>query len=692
MVAELEKSWEPPRDGAPHGYGVKPAVRIRYNDKHPSAWAGQPLTHEESRDLGYGAALGGGDNPCAPFNSKKDWEIARWAKLRGVGTTAFSDLLAIDGALNLSYKNSNELNQLIDTQLPGRPQFKRREVVQSGEVLEFYTRDIIECLRALWGDPDFEGDLILEPERLYADQDMTIRIYHEMNTGKWWWDTQATTRNKNITIVPIIISSDKTQLTQFRGKLAYPVYLTIGNIPKHIRRKPSRQAQVLLAYLPTSKLDHIKNKASRRRCMSNLFHHCMQVIVKPLENTGRNGILLVSGDGAVRRCFPILAAYVGDYPEQVLVSLVKTGNCPICPAPRDNIDDWESNLKPRDTQKIIDALNAIDKGAAEFTKACANAGIKPVQCVFWKDLPFGISHLSHVTGTEHDQISRFLLALVADIQLPDGHSNARLVHTVRAVLDFIYLARYPIHTSETLAQMNNALHMFHLNRDIFVSLGIRSHFKIPKLHNAGRTNAGHYYEFILLYGSADNFNTEFTERLHIDLMTKHPTHQGIPIEVVCTKYGATQFIPALSRFITQYQHPEYSKAQVEIASKSIHIPFSKVSVFHRLKFVSYDVYSLNPLDELVVDSIHVDPVHFDKYRNVVPGRFDTAIIQVKDVVYPIFSSSEGSKFQLIQGFALDGSGRAPCKHHSCFTHSLKHPPLPKIWSASTCVMVIEQRP
>jgi len=63
-----------------------------------------------------------------------------------------------------------------------------------------------------------------------------------------------------------------------------------------------------------------------------------------------------------------------------------------------------------------------------------------------------------------------------------------------------------------LAQMNDALHMFHLNRDIFISLGIRGHFKIPKLHNAG-----HYYEFILLYGSGDNFNTEFTERLHIDL-------------------------------------------------------------------------------------------------------------------------------------------------------------------------------
>ena len=133
MVAELEKSWEPPREGAPcqeaavdddnvpglmdvsdnedgddqegvphhevdhsdvdnnkghaqhkrnvnrfiieGGYGVKPAVRVRYNDKYTSARAGQPLTHQESRDYAYGAALGGGDNPWAPFNLKKDWKL-----------------------------------------------------------------------------------------------------------------------------------------------------------------------------------------------------------------------------------------------------------------------------------------------------------------------------------------------------------------------------------------------------------------------------------------------------------------------------------------------------------------------------------------------------------------------------------------------------------------------------------------
>jgi hypothetical protein len=45
-------------------------------------------------------------------------------------------------------------------------------------------------------------------------------------------ELEEKTKKTGCTIIPIIISSDKTQLTTFRGKVAYPVYLTIGNIPK----------------------------------------------------------------------------------------------------------------------------------------------------------------------------------------------------------------------------------------------------------------------------------------------------------------------------------------------------------------------------------------------------------------------------------------------------------------------------
>ncbi|KIM34908.1 hypothetical protein M413DRAFT_433860 [Hebeloma cylindrosporum] len=191
-----------------------------------------------------------------------------------------------------------------------------------------------------------------------------------MHTGKWWWVTQKTGR----TIIPVIISSDKTQLTVFRNKTAYPVYLTIGNIPKHIRRKPSRRAHVLLAYLPTAKLDHITNKAARRRTQANLFHACMGHILKPLEEYGITGLPMTSGDGAVRSGHPIFSNYVGDYPEQVLVTAVKTGECPECPVPPNELGNPESVRSPRELGKILEALDSVSQGPTAFAQACREAG------------------------------------------------------------------------------------------------------------------------------------------------------------------------------------------------------------------------------------------------------------------------------------------------------------------------------
>ena len=89
-------------------------------------------------------------------------------------------------------------------------------------------------------------------------------------------------RRSGATVLPIIVSSDKTQLTVFGGKQAYPVYMTIGNIPKEIRRKPSRCAQMLIGYIPITKFGGIPKKATRLRAQPNLFHACMKILLGPL--------------------------------------------------------------------------------------------------------------------------------------------------------------------------------------------------------------------------------------------------------------------------------------------------------------------------------------------------------------------------------------------------------------------------
>lgn len=165
------------------------------------------------------STLGASDsqNIYAPFISRMDWEVARWAKLQGPGSTSVSELLHINGVslwpdralgslmlmqyalqvvdqLKLSYKNSRELNQIIDTHLPTRrPRFRRIEVSvdAANEAFDVYFRDIIECIKALFGDPEFAPYLVFAPERHYADGNQTIRLFHDMHTGRWWWNTQV---------------------------------------------------------------------------------------------------------------------------------------------------------------------------------------------------------------------------------------------------------------------------------------------------------------------------------------------------------------------------------------------------------------------------------------------------------------------------------------------------------------------
>ena len=91
-------------------------------------------------------------------------------------------------------------------------------------------------------------------------------------------------------------------------------------------------------------------------------------------------------------------------------------------------------------------------------------------------------------------------------------SPARLLRAVRGILDFLFLARYPVHTSGTLDHLGAALKRFHDNKDVFIDLGVHANFNFPKVHFTG-----HYQRFIELFGTTDNYTTEYTERLHIDL-------------------------------------------------------------------------------------------------------------------------------------------------------------------------------
>jgi hypothetical protein len=214
---------------------------------------------------------------------------------------------------------------------------------------------------------------------------------------------------------------------------------------------------------------------------------------------------------------------------------------------------------------MIDTYVLADGDAHAFHHACREAGLKPVYHPFWERLPLvdifisitpdilhqmlqgmvkhlihwlvsifgaagidtrckaippnhkimiftkGIATLSRVSGHEHKKMCSIILGLIVDLPIPGGQNSSRMVKAVRALLDFLFLAQYQCHTAETISRLDDSLSAFHENKAVFIDLGVREHFNFPKLHSLI-----HYASSIRLFGTTDNYNTEQSERLHIE--------------------------------------------------------------------------------------------------------------------------------------------------------------------------------
>ena len=113
-------------------------------------------------------------------------------------------------------------------------------------------------------------------------------------------------------------------------------------------------------------------------------------------------------------------------------------------------------------------------------------------------------------------------------------------------------------------------------------------------------------------------------------MSKRPSVYGVPLNDLETQYGAHDFKGTLSRYVVHCQHPGFSRRQVEDVAARLYIPFHKLSVYHRIKFVSQDPYSSDPYLDIVVDSIHCEPSCSDQHGNYIPGCFDVAVMNIEN--------------------------------------------------------------
>jgi len=149
-----------------------------------------------------------------------------------------------------------------------------------------------------------------------------------MNMGDWWWDTQDQLP-AGVTIVPVICASDKIHLTNFSGNQhAWPLYLSISNIRQNICRTPRKCTWIPVGLIPCPP------KGAKNT--DEAWHSVVGTVLSPLRNlhiTGP-GLKWYCADGFQRQCYPLLAAWVRDYPEQVMVTQVSYGSCPMCEIPK----------------------------------------------------------------------------------------------------------------------------------------------------------------------------------------------------------------------------------------------------------------------------------------------------------------------------------------------------------------------
>ncbi|KAE9385288.1 hypothetical protein BT96DRAFT_960766 [Gymnopus androsaceus JB14] len=568
-----------------------PSITVEDVLDEDSYYDGTPFQKIRDEQVLQGAEVLG------PFQSNEEWELAKWL-IKNVGhnqAESFLKLPIIQDRTQPKYHNKDDLLKAIDS-LPGvTGDLLDDNGAARTEEFELWCCDPLECIKELIGNPAFRDHMKYAPECVYEDVERKEEVINETWTASWWWQLQEVLP-PGATIAPVILSSDKTQLSRFRGdKSAWPVYLTIGNISKDVRQKASSHATVLVGYLPVSKLDCYSEKV-RKFAWYRLFHDCMRIFLNSLIEPGKSGIGMTCADGFIRRVHPILAAYVADYPEQCLIACCMENHCPLCKvAPTDRGSPNASDPRTANETIAMMARKAMSDTDPEFNKQWTDLGICPIFRPFWMDLPHsdifqsftpdllhqlhkgmfkdhlvswvmdlvgsfeldecfkvmtdhpglrhfknGISSVSQWTGAEHKAMEKVFLPLIV------GAVQDDVVRAVHAILDFIYYASLQSHTTSTLAALRNSCIYFHDHKDVFVQLQARQppHFNIPKLHSML-----HYVELIHCFGSADGFNTESLERLHIDYAKEaYRASNGRDYTIQMTKWLAQQ--EAIDRFST----------------------------------------------------------------------------------------------------------------------------------------------
>lgn len=453
---------------------------------------------------------------------------------------------------------------------------------EGSESFVVYKRNPVDVVRHLLGLTRLRAHMRYGPERhtTVTINGERIRVYSEMWTGEWWWRMQVCALNQResidltstrqeligegATIAPFIIATDETRLTTLSSsKVAWPVYASIGNISKAIRRRPTEQAMILIGLIPVAKLEWITVEKANAEKRWELYHACMELILEPLKVAARDGVEIRCADGGVRRVHPILAAHIGDWPEHATVGSTFKSRCPVCVVRFSQRGDWGALARLQTKPQTVETIRLGNNGSLASMTGLKGLGLRPV-LPYWTEHPWaagpasivpdllhqlwkgvylehlriwwtrilgtrvmdaryiglpryagqqhfslGLSALTQWQGNEAHATAGLFLAVVAGSRMRDA------VRAARCIMDFLYRARMPQLDEGDLAARDADLQEFHQVKQIFVTEG--AHTSKYGFNNIAKLHVIRHYSHITReMGTPDGFTTETPERLHKD--------------------------------------------------------------------------------------------------------------------------------------------------------------------------------
>ncbi|KAH9010154.1 hypothetical protein EDB85DRAFT_1880639 [Lactarius pseudohatsudake] len=481
-----------------------------------------PYSQERKKNLYY------------PFASRGEWEMATFLLRSSLSVSSIDSFLSLEliNGLGLSFRNAKRLRGLAEM-LPKGPEWRYKPCDSpyptKKDVALFY-RDPLECIQSILSNPLVNDYIRFTPFRVYESAVSAMRIYTEWLTGDVAWSMQSQLPD-GATLLGIVLSSDKTNISAMTGgRMAHPLLMSLANLLMDFRMKGTNHAFLLLALLPVPNFIH-KDSKTRGVLENRMVHECLDFILTPLKKAAQFGIMMSDPLGSLR------------YPRTASTTLAQLH------ALEAKVNPWRLETYIKEAKKF--RLNGVhrpfwrDWPLSEPSKFLTPEPLHHWHKMFWDhdakwciralkgaeiDYRFsilhphtgfrqfceGVSKLKQVTGREHCDIQRYLVAVIADAVSKD------FLIAVRSLMDFRYLAQAPEISEQDCVSIDNALQGFHDHKSSIISAGARTgkgkkkkkkvinNWYIPKLELMQSVSSS-----IRESGVAIQWTADTTERCHV---------------------------------------------------------------------------------------------------------------------------------------------------------------------------------